>query len=114
MPQFINPFTFTKYPRNLTRDEAARALRLSIAAEYEAIQLYTQIAESLPTELDNVKKLYRSISREEQVHAGEFLEGLRVVDPEEFEAYRQGAAEARDILGMVNKLDQIFEQLPTI
>ena len=46
MPEFCNPFAVLKNDRNLTHQELVRAIRFMIAAEYEAIQLYQQVAES--------------------------------------------------------------------
>jgi len=46
MPEFSSPFTLLKNDRKLTHDELVRAIRFMIAAEYEAVQLYQQTAES--------------------------------------------------------------------
>ena len=43
MPEFTNAFSGLKENRKLTHDELVRAIRFMIAAEYEAIQLYTQL-----------------------------------------------------------------------
>ncbi len=113
MPLFGTPSSVTRYPRKFTPDEAARAIRLSVAAEYEAVQLYEQIAEALPPDMGHLEKLYLDITREELVHAGEFLEALRTVSPGEFEAYREGALEAREIMGMVQDMSQVYQHLET-
>ncbi|UQT44535.1 hypothetical protein M5E88_18785 [Akkermansia muciniphila] len=47
-----------------------RAIRFMIAAEYEAIQLYTQLAESIDHKL--AQEVLLDISNEEKEHAGEF------------------------------------------
>jgi rubrerythrin len=70
MPEFANPFTVLKNDRKLTNPELVRAIRLMIAAEYEAIQLYMQLAESTDNEL--AKEVLIDIANEERVHAGEF------------------------------------------
>ena len=44
MPEFTNAFSGLKENRKLTHDELVRAIRFMIAAEYEAIQLYTSRA----------------------------------------------------------------------
>ena len=44
MPEFTNAFSGLKEDRKLTHDELVRAIRFMIAAEYESIQLYTQLA----------------------------------------------------------------------
>jgi len=45
MPEFANPFSGMAKDRLLTREELIRAIRYLIAAEYEAVQLYVQLAE---------------------------------------------------------------------
>ncbi len=47
MPEFTNAFSGLKEDRKLTHDELVRAIRFMIAAEYESIQLYTQLAASI-------------------------------------------------------------------
>ena len=51
MPEFSNPFTILKNDRKLTKEELIRAIRFMIAAEYEAIQLYMQLAASTDNKL---------------------------------------------------------------
>ena len=51
MPEFTNAFSGLKEDRMLTHNELVRAIRFMIAAEYEAIQLYTQLAESTDNKL---------------------------------------------------------------
>jgi rubrerythrin len=62
-----------------------------VAAEYEAIQLYMQLAESTDNEL--AVKVLKDIADEERVHAGEFLRLLRKLAPDEEEFYAEGAKE---------------------
>jgi len=79
-------------------EELVRAIRLMIAAEYEAIQLYQQLAEST----DNVlaRNVLQDIADEEKVHAGEFLRLLKELDPDEMRFYEEGAREVEeDFLG---------------
>mgnify|MGYP000100086320 FL=1 len=71
MPEFGDPFSGLKADRKLTEEELVRAIRFMVAAEYEAIQLYMQLAESTDNEL--AKKVLVDIADEERVHAGEFL-----------------------------------------
>lgn len=96
MPHFENPFAGNSLNRKLSADEVLRALRISIAAEYEAVQLYQQIAESVTD--DTVKKVMLSVAREEMVHAGEFLEVLLSLSPDEAQAYEEGSKEVRDMV----------------
>ena len=81
MPEFGNPFSVKKSDRKLTHNELVRSIRMMIAAEYEAVQLYQEIAEST----DNVlaQKVLIDIADEEKVHAGEFLRLLHELDPNE-------------------------------
>ena len=51
MPEFGNPFSGLKKDRTVTDEELIRAIRFMIAAEYEAIQLYMQLAESTDNKL---------------------------------------------------------------
>ncbi len=91
MPEFGNPFAGLARERNLNREELIRAVRFSIAAEYEAIQLYMQLAESTDHKL--AAKVLRDVADEERVHAGEFLELLKKLAPEEEKFYAEGAEE---------------------
>lgn len=77
--------------RKLTNEELIRAIRFMIAAEYEAIQLYMQLAESTDNQL--AIEVLRDIADEERVHAGEFLRLLRELDPDEEKFYAEGAQE---------------------
>ncbi|WP_337997091.1 ferritin family protein [Oleispirillum naphthae] len=94
MPDFCNPFSVLKHDRKLTHEELVRAIRFMVAAEYEAIQLYEQLADST----DNVlaQNVLRDIAGEEKVHAGEFLRLLKELQPDEADFYRAGAAEVEE------------------
>ncbi len=94
MPEFGHPFSVLKQDRLLTHKELVRAIRFMIAAEYEAIQLYQQLAEST----DNVlaKNVLQDIADEEKVHVGEFLRLLKELEPDEERFYQQGAREVEE------------------
>ena len=94
MPDFGNPFAGLKEDRKLTHDELVRAIRFMISAEYEAIQLYQQLAESIDNKL--AIEVLEDIANEEKVHAGEFLKLLYELDPKESIYYKEGAAEVKD------------------
>jgi rubrerythrin len=94
MPEFGHPFSVLKHDRLLTHDELVRAVRFMISAEYEAIQLYQQLAESTDNEL--AQKVLIDIADEEKVHAGEFLRLLRELDPDEERFYQEGAKEVEE------------------
>jgi len=91
MPEFGSPFSGLKNGRKVTKEELIRAVRFMIAAEYEAVQLYTQLAESTDDEL--AKDVLKDIADEERVHAGEFLRLLKQLAPDEEKFYAEGAEE---------------------
>ncbi len=91
MPEFGTPFSGIANNRKLTDAELIRAIRFMVAAEYEAIQLYMQLAESTdnPLAIDVLK----DIADEERVHVGEFLRLLYELAPDEEKFYAEGAKE---------------------
>ncbi|NLD48206.1 MAG: rubrerythrin [Clostridiaceae bacterium] len=93
---FGDPFSALKADRNLTNEELVRAIRQMIAAEYEAVQLYTQLSESIENEL--AKKVLLEIADEEIVHAGEFLRLLKELAPDEFKKYEEGYEEVEELI----------------
>ena len=101
MPEFCNPFTVRKSERKLTAEELARAVRFMIAAEYEAIQLYQQTAESTDNAL--AREVLIDIANEEKEHAGEFLRLLRELDPDEEKFYQEGYEEVEEMIAKLKK-----------
>lgn len=96
MPEFTNPFSGLQNDRKLTKEELIRAMRFNISAEYEAVQFYTQIAESTDDEL--AKKVLIDVANEELIHAGEFLRILKELAPDEQDFYDEGADEVEDMM----------------
>jgi rubrerythrin len=96
MPEFSTVFSGLKHDRKLTDQELIRAIRFNIAAEYEAIQLYMQLAESIDNEL--AKRVLIDIANEERVHAGEFLKLLKALAPDEEKYYREGYEEVEEMM----------------
>jgi rubrerythrin len=94
MPDFGSPFAGLASDRPLTESELIRAIRFMISAEYEAIQLYMQLAEST----DNVlaQNVLKDIADEERVHAGEFMRLLLELAPDEQQFMDQGAQEVEE------------------
>ena len=80
--------------RKLTDEELIRAIRFMVAAEYEAIQLYMQLAESTDNKL--AIEVLKDIADEERVHAGEFLRLLRELASDEERFYAEGATEVEE------------------
>jgi rubrerythrin len=94
MPEFRSPFSGLANDRKLTDKELVRAIRFMVAAEYEATQLYTQLAESTDNKL--AVKVLKEIADEELVHVGEFLRLLRELAPNEENLYVKGAKEVEE------------------
>lgn len=102
MPDFGQPFSGLAKDRKLTEPELIRAIRFMIAAEYEAIQLYMQLAESTDNKL--ATEVLIDIANEERVHAGEFLRLLNELAPDEEKFYSEGAEEVKkEIEALDNK-----------
>ncbi|MDD3237839.1 MAG: ferritin family protein [Candidatus Gastranaerophilales bacterium] len=98
MPDFCTPFSVKKNNGMLTHEELVRALRFCIAAEYEAMQIYEELAESI----DNAeaKKVLCEIRGDEMVHAGCFQRILNLVNPDEQKSYNEGHEEVDKLLGL--------------
>ncbi len=94
MPEFGSPFSGMASGRKLTQSELVRAVRFMVAAEYEAIQLYMQLAESTDNKL--AIEVLKDIADEERVHAGEFLRLLYELAPDEKQHYDKGAGEVEE------------------
>jgi rubrerythrin len=91
MPGFGSPFSGLLNDRKLTDEELVRAIRFMVASEYEATQMYTQLAESTDNKL--AAEVLKDIADEERVHAGEFLRLLHELAPDEERFYAKGAKE---------------------
>jgi rubrerythrin len=91
MPSFGSPFSGLANDRKLTDQELIRAIRFSVASEYEATQLYTQLAESTGNKL--AIAVLMDIAGEERRHAGQFLRLLYELAPDEEGLYAGGAKE---------------------
>jgi rubrerythrin len=96
MPDFGSSFSGLANDRKLKDGELIRAIRFMIAAEYEATQLYMQLAESTDNKL--AIAVLKDIAEEEIVHAGEFLRLLRELAPNENKLYAKGAKEVEEII----------------
>ena len=99
MPEFANPFAGFAADRKVTHAELVRAIRFMIAAEYEAVQLYMQLAESTDNRL--AQEVLTDIADEEVVHAGEFLKLLEELEPTETALYAEGEAEVVEIMAKI-------------
>lgn len=101
MLEFGSAFSGVAYDRKLTNEELIRAIRFMIAAEYEATQLYMQLAESIDNRL--AVELLKEIADEERVHAGEFLRLLKELAPDEEKFYTEGAKEVEEIIKKIKQ-----------
>jgi rubrerythrin len=101
MPDFGNPFSGLANGKKLTEEELIRGIRFMIAAEYEAVQLYMQLAESTDNKL--AIAVLKDIADEERVHAGEFLRLLKQLAPDEEKLYSEGAEEVEEEIEKLNK-----------
>ena len=70
-----------------------------VAAEYEATQLYTQLAESTDNKL--AVDVLKEIADEELVHVGEFLRLLHELAPDEEKSYAKGT---KEVEGKIQKM----------
>lgn len=82
--------------KKLDDRELARAIRLSISAEHDAVHLYELIADS--TDNVEVKKIMQDIADEEKVHVGEFEELLNMIDEDNEDLVEDGRDEAAEII----------------
>ncbi|KLU64728.1 MULTISPECIES: ferritin family protein [Desulfosporosinus] len=101
MPDFGNPFSGLAKKSKLSEQELIRAIRFMISAEYEAIQLYMQLAESIDNQL--AIDVLTDIADEERVHAGEFIRLLKELAPDEEKFYAQGAQEVEEEIKKLTK-----------
>jgi len=101
MPDFGNSFSGLANDRKLTEQELIRAIRFAVSAEYEAIQVYMQLAESTDNKL--AIAVLKGVSDEERVHVGEFLRLLEALAPDEAKFYRDGAHEVETEIEALKK-----------
>ncbi len=97
-PEFTTPFSTKSFEEKLSPSELIRAIRFSVAAEYEAVQIYEQIIEA--TDNEHVKAIINDIINEERLHAGQFLELLFSLVPEEKTIYDKGMQENKTLPNM--------------
>ena len=101
MPEFGTPYSTLSAGKKVSREELIRAIRFFISAEYEAIQLYEEIAEATENKL--AREVLYDIAREEKIHAGEFLRLLKELDKEEKKFYEDGEKEVEKMIEKLNK-----------
>ncbi len=92
-----NPLEFPK-DKKFTKEELAQALRYSIIAELDAINLYLQFATATADE--RFRKVFEDIAKEEKTHVGEFLSLLKTLDPEQVAELKAGREEVKELTGI--------------
>jgi rubrerythrin len=97
MAEFVNPFSGMIPDRKLNDRELARAIRLALAAEQEAIHMYEAMADASENTL--AAKVLQDIADEERVHAGEFQQLLRILLPDEDKLLQEGSEEVVEMAG---------------
>ena len=95
MPEFTNPFSGVIPARKLTDSELARALRLNLSAEEEAVHVYEAHADATDNKL--AKKVLHDIADEERVHVGEFQRLLNILLKDEEGFLAEGAEEVNEM-----------------
>ena len=96
MPEFSNINSVFNPMKKMNSEELLRAIKFAIASEFEAIQIYQQIAAS--TSNRSVKTVLLDIAKEEKEHVGELRELLKILSPEDEIEYEAGAEETRENL----------------
>ena len=87
MPDFNTIQNVYTPDRKLDGVEILRAIKFSIAAEYEAIQLYQQIMAN--TNNKNVIKALAEITEDEKKHVGGLNKLLEILSPEDNKIYQK-------------------------
>ena len=82
--------------KKLNDVELLRAIKFAISSEFEAIQIYQEIAEA--TDNLGAKRVLLDIAREEKEHVGELRELLKVLAPSDEDAYEKGEEETKENL----------------
>ncbi len=95
MPDFADPFSGNVPERKMTFSELIRAIRLNLAAEMEAINLYQAHADATDNEL--AKAVLLDIADEEREHAGEFQRLLTILLDDEEALLADGAEEVDEL-----------------
>ncbi len=110
MPEFTNPFSGVVPGRKMSDAELARALRLDLAAEEEAVSLYEAHAEATDNEL--AKKVLLDIANEERVHVGEFQRLLAILLKDEAHYLDKGAEEVDEMAAEIDSPSDANEPPP--
>ncbi|HWR31360.1 MAG TPA: ferritin family protein [Negativicutes bacterium] len=80
MSSFGSPNSGLANQNKLSNDELIRAIRFLVASEYEAVRMYTQLADSIDNKI--ARAMLKEIADQEVIHAGEFLKLLCRLAPD--------------------------------
>jgi len=83
------------YQRKQKVDPDSDALRKGIVAEYEAVNMYEELAENAKD--PKVKEVFLDIAKEEKTHVGEFQEMLLQKDAEQVTELKEGKKEVEEM-----------------
>lgn len=96
MPVFSTPFKGNNNDKKLSAPELIRAIRFGIASEFEAIQFYEQLEDSIDNK--EAKVLLHEIADDEKVHVGNFLYLLKLLSKDEEKHYKEGLEEGFKVI----------------
>lgn len=85
----------SKIPTDDTPNSDEEILRAAIIAEFDAINLYTQMANN--TKNEKLKKILLDIAKEEKTHVGEFEALLNTIDTEHKKELEAGKEEVEEL-----------------
>ena len=91
MTDFVAINNVYKTNKKLGPVEMLRAIKLAIASEFEAIQIYQQIMES--TDDKRIINVLKEITNDEKHHAGGLYKLLEFLSPSDAEEYEYGYQE---------------------
>ena len=100
--EIANPLNVMSSDKVPTHNDLIRLIRLAIASEIEAIQIYTQIADSVKDK--KVIEVMNSVADEERVHIGEFMALLNYLEPSEERLYQDGKDEVNQTKSNFNTI----------
>lgn len=81
--------------RKFTAEELMEALRSSVIAELDAVNMYLQFARACSDE--KVRRVFEDIAKEEKTHVGEFLALLKSLDAEQTSQLEAGEREVKEL-----------------
>ena len=94
MANHTNPYENVK--NKLTSEQLIRQLRSMVNEEFDAANLYQNLADVVDD--DSVKDVILDIAKEELIHVGEFLALIEYLSSEELQIIDDGKSEAEDKL----------------